>query len=541
MEFQLSHEPQIAADANLVVVGAGVSGTYTLRALINRLSAGVRPASPLVVQVFDRSGFWCGVPYGSRSSFNGLIITTLKEFVPPAELDAFVSWLKEKRSWWTEQGRRESGPAFDRWLDRNNPLMDRGEWDGLYIPRRLFGLYLSEVMERELAEAEAKGLLTVRRTMGEVVEIGEGRSNRFRVKFTTADGGGALECRSVVLAIGSPPTRGVGHVQGRTGDAPPVIDDVYEPGFDQNLRTLENLLSRAPADQRNILVVGTNASALEILYVLGSDPRFDGILRKVVTLSPSGRFPHRISGQDEISPPFARMQQLIAGTPTDARQVIEAAEADVADLSAEGVAVADSFSHLGALLVQVLSRLPEGEARVFNNTYGMRFSRLIRRAGREYRDTAETLAASGRLEMLAGRLESLAGDASGGGVTLRYLGTDGQARQPDTTFAAVVNCGGFEEIDGRSTVPLIRNLLSTGMARANETGRGFEVGGGLEVRDGVFVAGPLLAGVWNQKLRLWHVENVRRIESIAPLTADALAASLVGAGASAGLPAAGSS
>jgi len=92
-------------------------------------------------------------------------------------------------------------------------------------------------------------------------------------------------------------------------------------------------------------------------------------------------------------------------------------------------------------------------------------------------------------------------------------------------FPVVINCGGFEDL-GESTLPLIANLVQKEYCRVNRTRRGFEVSGNFEAAKNLYVMGPLLAGIFNDKVRHWHVENLRRIHDMAPLISDVIVDSL---------------
>ena len=71
----------------------------------------------------------------------------------------------------------------------------------------------------------------------------------------------------------------------------------------------------------------------------------------------------------------------------------------------------------------------------------MEFTKLIRRAGHEYRDAADELVAKAKLDVRAGRLTRLA-PSHGGLVSLEYFDSGGKLVAHPTTFPLVVNCFG---------------------------------------------------------------------------------------------------
>jgi hypothetical protein len=123
------------------------------------------------------------------------------------------------------------------------------------------------------------------------------------------------------------------------------------------------------------------------------------------------------------------------------------------------------------------------------------------------------LLASGKLTLTSGRLVALAPSPADDACLRASYTVDGasemQALEPE--FAVVVNCAGFETPDASCSSPLIRDLSESGLCRLNATNRGFEVDEDYAATDGLFIAGPLLAGIYTAQLRTWHIENTRRI------------------------------
>lgn len=82
------HQRSAYANTNydLAIVGSGISCAYTsihyLTLLENRSTAESKEFQTVKIAVLDKSEeFWTGIPYGSRSGKQSLIITPLKEFL----------------------------------------------------------------------------------------------------------------------------------------------------------------------------------------------------------------------------------------------------------------------------------------------------------------------------------------------------------------------------------------------------------------------------------------------------------------------------
>nr|WP_246329326.1 FAD/NAD(P)-binding protein [Chthonobacter rhizosphaerae] len=513
-------------EADVAVIGSGVAGCCTVLSLFDRLRRSPRWDRPVDVVVVERDDqAWTGLPYGRRSSPNALIITTAAEFLPAELADRFAAWFVRERPRWTADLAEAGGECARAWQDRNADAIASGRFAEAYIPRRLFGAFLQAEMADAIEAARRDGLATVTVLHGEATDLrraGQG----FVVSVARSDSPVAdLAAGSVVLAVGSPPGRSILPPGVSPGPGSGLIDDAYAPSFDATLSAVRERLLSASPDGRNLLIVGANASALELVYVLAHDRRLSDAARSVVVLSPGGQFPHRISGGPEIDLPTPAMDALLAAGGGTALDVMTAAERDVDAALQAGLTVGDGFGSVGAKLGALFEMLGTDETRAFHEQHGMHFSRLIRRAGREYRDAADRMRQSGALLHVAGALDRLE-PASNSGWTLHYRSSDGSSRTADRSFAAVVNCSGFEEVDAASSSPLIRSLVRSGLIEPNPTRRGIAVDETLAASEGIFVVGPLLGGVFTSQIRMWHVENVRRIHSIAPHVAESLAVRL---------------
>jgi uncharacterized NAD(P)/FAD-binding protein YdhS len=180
-----------------------------------------------------------------------------------------------------------------------------------------------------------------------------------------------------------------------------------------------------------------------------------------------------------------------------------------------------------ALVVQLFQHMDLAEQEAFFCQHGMTFTKLMRRAGREYREAADGLAAGGKLAMVKGVFRGLSASAAGSGfVSASYAETEtGTSRTHPLPFAVVVNCGGFEELNASSS-RLVCNLVKNNVCQVNQTNRGFLVNERLEANRNLYVIGPLVGGNFNRKIRFWHVESAPRIQGLAGLLARTLFESL---------------
>ncbi|PSC03106.1 hypothetical protein SLNSH_20455 [Alsobacter soli] len=521
---------------DVVILGSGIACTLTLQALLGRLRQGSAQRRTLRIGVVEKNPqFWRGLPYGSRSSVNSLIITTLGEFVPPEERDEFVDWLEREHPQWSRRMAMLGGPAARAWLEHNAQAISARDWDEMYIPRVLYGEFAEAKLASMVTDCESQGLARVELINGEALAVRKG-SRCFEVELDRAGAGRSqLASALILLAVGSPPYSRLAGSEAFESSGGVYVNNAYEPSLDANFARVRATMSGIAAGERNLLVVGSNATSLELLYLLERSKAWSEF-DSVVVLSTGGSLPHRMSRDRFQAPPFPRLEALAGSASATADDVIAAAEQDVAEIGAE-MRLGDTFHHLGQVIGTLLESLDDAEQRRFHHVHGMRFTRLIRRAGAEYRDAAEDLITRGIVRLTAGELVRL-GATGGGRAELVYR--PGRERGETThplSFAAVINCAGFEGVSAQSSHPLLADLVRSGLAQVNPTGRGVMVGPTYEASSNLFVCGPLLGGVFNEAARYWHVENVRRIHAIAQPLAGAMAERLLEAHAPAPEPA----
>ena len=492
---------------DLIIVGGGVAATHTLLALLDETQG-----HSLRIAIIEKStDLWRGVPYGERSSINSLTITDLDEFLPPVEREAFYDWLSINWERLARRIRDEGGAIGGAWLERHVQDIGVRAWGQLYIPRRFYGDFLSDKTRRKLEQSSAV-IETLQGTVQTIIRSGD----LFTLRVAQSDGQKNLTCDRILLAVGSPP---VGRIGDRHHEAAPLIEDLYESSLQENLVTITRALERMPEGRRHLFVLGSNATSLELAYMINWSPALRRVLEHIVVLSSGGRWPARIHPSDNVGSTQA-LDALDGRLALKASEIFEASSRDIARLVASSSHQGCDFSAVAERLAQILGEADEAEARRFHHFFGMRFTRLIRRAGADYRDAAQALIDDGKMEVRAGWLESLSCEAEG--LVPQATGPDGAKLELGAPFAAVVNCSGFEGLS-QTSHSLLSGMLDSGLVRINAAQRGIEVDEDFRAAKNIFVTGPLLAGVFHSKARYWHVENVRRIAELAPQVAKSIA------------------
>ena len=298
---------------DLAIIGSGISCSYTLINYFKRLQEQIatnswQASEPIKIAVLDKSGeFWQGIPYGSRTGKHSLIITSLEEFLPQPERDRFTSWLSDNYSRVLDSLQQRPGVLTAQWLQSYQQAIASGEWDELFVPRYVFGWYLKETVEQLLESVTSQGYLQCDLLDAEVTNM-QKLPDSYQVELTTATANSFLRAVKVVLAIGSPPNR-MPFVEELKASAKSqfandvcFIANMYEPEQNANISNIIQALEQGDrADNQTVLVIGSNASAIETIYSLNNLPEATNLIDKFIVISPNGEFPHRIGDRPAAS------------------------------------------------------------------------------------------------------------------------------------------------------------------------------------------------------------------------------------------------
>lgn len=519
---------------DLAFIGAGISSAYTLIHLLEELRVGSPQRRPLRLLVVEKDReFWTGVPYGRRSGATSLTITSLDEFLPASERGPFSSWLAANRELLLAEFKKYGGLLATAWIRSHGQDLNRGAYEQLYLPRFFFGAYLKERVSVLLARAEHRKLLQYELLQAEATAVDKVTAG-FRIHLNPIGQAEELvHAHRMVLATGSPPRQGFIH---RVSNDPDVqarfIQDSHDPGLENTLKQVNDALVKSNSQEQgpsckgpNILVIGANASALELVYSL-MDYRSLGAKPTIHVLSPSGIPDHWIAARD--SRRTFRPQHLpavAAATAPTAQKMLTAVVEDVKLAREQGFSLADTIAPISAAIGPALDELDTHEQCEFVRYHGVEIGRLQRRAGGPYQTAARSMIATGRLRFIRGRFITSQPDENGR-LLVRYLDDERQQELTlSTPMSAVVNCAGFQDLQP-SPSSLISSLFANGVCTPNSSRRGVEVNERFESADGAYVLGPLLAGNLNATLRIWHAESCARICSLSKQLADVLAADL---------------
>ena len=256
---------------NIAIVGGGVAGISVAIQLIRQAKAGT------ALTVFDHSGrFGRGLAYQQRQVAHLLNVPAGKMSLDPKTPDDFLSWLIQQ-------------PAFA--ADEPAVLAQA------YLPRALFGDYVTERWSQALASATQRGVhVQLCPQTVTALDLRDGKAPRLQVDCNWQ------VCAALVLACGNELPR-----------HPPALAQLTQhPAYVQNPWS-DTWLSKLRPDSK-VLVLGNGLTMVDTLLSL----RAAGLKSTVLSVSPHGygMLPHRHPGLQlqqfsQALPEQASLRQLL--------------------------------------------------------------------------------------------------------------------------------------------------------------------------------------------------------------------------------------
>jgi uncharacterized NAD(P)/FAD-binding protein YdhS len=427
----------------VAIVGAGFSGTVLATNLLRR-SLPV----PTRIVLIERSGtFARGVAYADRE--HPYLLN-----VPAARMSASS----------------EDPLQFLRFAQRRNPSTSGED----FLPRPLYGEYLVEVLLA--AELAAPKHVRLERLHAEVCAIE--RPDRTAPLQVLLASGERIVADSVVLASGNPPPAPL-----------PVMQAIEASGrFQADPWSKQH----PPGGAETILVVGSGLTMVD-----------------VVTEATSGRQPcptlHVISRHGLIPPSQSSFRpdafkgdggMLLLAASASMRRMLRVTRVLAREAQSLGGDWREAVTFVRNMAPTLWQRLPQSERR--------RFLRHVRTYWDIHRHRLppavvahlDALRRAGTLQVHAGRLREMKPLADGISVTWRPRGEE---KSTELRFDRVINCTGPDYDVRRSSDPLLRNLVSSGLAVPDALGLGFRTGkhGALIDSEGwpglhLYYVGPML-------------------------------------------------
>lgn len=505
-EEQLNNEPK---QLDITFVGSGISSSFTILHFLDLLEK-TNTRRKIHISIIDKyQEFHSGIPYGSRSGFSVHLITSLKNFLPEPELGKFIKWLNNNKNWLLDELKKDGGALSLDWIVTHAKEIENNEWENLFIPRRFFGWYINEKVKNRLEFFKIKGLIDVNYINAEVVDIDK-KENSYAL---TLENKKTIFSEKVILSVGSLPVNSLWKKENLIEKENLFfINDPYKPELKKVLEKTKLFLKKSSNKKVNVLIVGANASGLEMLYKLNDIEDIGNQINKFIILSTQGLLPDAVVDEKRQKEyiPF-NLQALTDEKNITAKIIAEATFKDLDHADQIQLGAASTVDIISRAFGNLLSKLNPEELEKFACYYGNEIGRRQRCAGFHYSKTVDQLKEENRFEHIAGRFTNIEKNSSGE-YSLEYLDTEsGINKIYETPVHIIINCIGGINFDNQNIPELLKNAIQKEYCKPNDSKIGFEVNDDLEASKNLHIVGPLLAGNVFDGKAVWHVEHCGRI------------------------------
>ncbi|MDT0558725.1 FAD/NAD(P)-binding protein [Ichthyenterobacterium sp. W332] len=498
---------------DITFIGSGIATSYTLIPLLNQLMA-KSPQNKVNITVIEKSEeHFTGLAYGNRSGATALLITSLADFLPEGkERENFISWLSKNKELLIENLLDKGGVLTKNWVNTHKDEIANNNWENIYIPRRFFGKYISQKLNNIINKTKAFETIHINFVNDEVFSVNREDSNVFSLQLKNNQT--KLSSKKVVLSVGIPPIK---QLWPKTfnqlyKDQCILIGDPYRTGFRKNLNTITEK-ARTSSEKLNFVIIGSNASAMEMIYKINDIQDIKDQINTITVISPQGELPNSAVNKNTKKIVFIpnHLLKLADKENVTAKEIYEAAQKDLDIAEHKSYSAAITEVPISNGFKALLPKLTNTELKAFACHYGNEIGKRQRRAGKHYTDVVDNLIKAQKLINLKGYFEAIIPDESD---KLRFsykIKRDSTPIISERTVDVVINCTGGKTLNSETVSPLLDQVISSNLCTPNASLRGFTVDENFQASSNLYIAGPLLAGNIINSQALWHIEHCGRI------------------------------
>lgn len=517
---------------DLTFVGGGFSAAITLTYLLRNLRANwnsgvyadtLTKKHCLEIAVFDNlARFPKGCAYSEDADSSAFFIIPASEIMPPLPQGGndFTAWLAQSPRTWENRLSVSQSSHVQAWLPKTIDAVNAGEFASIFVPRSVFGWFIEDLVYKEIAVAEKKGYATVEILPQEVQRVVR-QAETDRLLLSTIVGATYSAAR-LVVAVGSGQFKCLSPTVEASAS---MMSEPLKKGVSHLRRKVQAFIQDHFAETPpKVLVIGSNASALDVIGVFLDVMQKHGQETHITCLSSSGHFPpaHKKSTKIGADPGscMALAQLLTKSQNMKAQEIYSAAMQDRSRLLQGGVHLGVAKDKVYTYVLPLIEELDDNEKQEFVEVYGNRLSREFHMTSPEYHKIYTDALASGELDLVSGTVKDIR--VSGSQIDVNYSAPEGSRTG---RFDLVFDCSGFEFPLSKSSSPLVQSLFRDLGAMENRSGRGFAARtGSFDIAPRVSVLGPLYAGnVDPTGICRWHLETTRGICETAGILAKRLA------------------
>lgn len=492
---------------DVIFIGSGISTSFSIINLLDRIEKS-KPKRKITLGIVEKyNEFNTGIPYGSRSGYSTLLITSLKDFLIDSERFKFMEWLNKNKESLLSEFKSEGGILSEKWIKTHEEQIKNNDWENLYIPRRFFGCYIDEQVNNRIKKLSDKNVIDVEFINGEVIDLHKLPSH-FELKLAN---GTVLLTQKAVLSIGSLPTIQIYKTKDLFEEENiMLINSAYHPELRTNLNKAISFLNKRQSKETNILIIGANASALELLYKLNDTINTQNPNFHFSFLSSQGLLPDAPKETKKQGFIPENLKKLSKETTITSEAIADAAFKDLDLAESKNLGAAFTVNIISKQINELLKRLTVEELEKFACFHGNQIGRRQRCAGKHYIDTINILSQENRFTHIAGRFVDIV--KNNNCYSLKYLETaTAKEKISKNPYHLIINCMGSINLENGNLPILLKNTMEKGLVEANDSKIGFRVNQALEASKNLHIMGPLLAGNVIENNAVWHVEHCGRI------------------------------
>ncbi|MEP3836569.1 MAG: GNAT family N-acetyltransferase [Algibacter sp.] len=495
---------------DLTFIGSGISTSFSILNFLKLINSDETNGKKITITIIEKyHEFNLGLPYGERSGFSTLLITSLRNFLIEPELGLFIAWLNSNKNWLLQELKKEGGTLTEAWLKDNRDDIKNNRWEDLFIPRRFFGCYMDQLIKAKLQSLRDTNKIELTKINAKAIDV-ERIDGIYTIKLENKED---VKSKKVVLSVGSLPTNYLWKNKSVIEqDNLLFLNNPYLPELKVSLQKINSFISKNTDKTLHVLIVGANASALEVIYKINDFKGQEYKNTKFTFLSTQGRIPDTtvdVERQKTFKP--KHLEALKHCNKLTAATIAEATYKDL-DLADEiNLGAASTVEIISKSFGVLLNCLNEKELEIFACEYGNAIGKRQRCAGQHYTNVIENLERENRFEHIAGRFSNLVKD-NNGDYQLSYLDTKtGKPLTSENPFHIIINCVGSKNLKHDDLPLLYKNLLQKKYCVPNQSNIGFHVNSSLECSKNLHIMGPMLAGNVIENKAVWHVEHCGRI------------------------------
>ncbi|RAQ45726.1 hydroxyacylglutathione hydrolase [Arthrospira sp. O9.13F] len=464
------------SDASLTVaiVGAGFSGTMVAVHLLKNTHR------PLIIKLIDCNDIGKGVAYKTTTNSHLLNVPAGKMSAFPDDSSHLLRWLNFNYH------------TLKTWLP-NQPD------SSLFIPRRVYGLYIQSVLQE--AESTASSYVNLERIIDEVVGI-KPQNNGAIVCLKNQDN---FAADKIVLALGNgatPPPLSLGKLQGNSNIHPSYIRNAWS----------KDALTGLEVDD-SVLLIGTGLTMVDMVMSL-CDRHHQG---KIYAVSRHGLLP--LSHQP--SQPYPNF--LTKNTaPKTIRGLLKCIRSEIKTATELGYNWHSVIDSLRPVTQELWQQLPTVEKRRFLRHVNRYWDIHRHRLASEIGEIMESLIIAKKLIIKFGRIGNYTQTDSGILVDI-YKGNFHVSIQ----IKKLINCTGIQVDYRTSKQSLIADLRNQGLICPNPLGLGLYTLPNGVILDAQGQGSSLLYTLGPpRKGDLWETTAIKEIREQAQLLATTILNSL---------------